>query len=108
MGMRIASEGRPAGIAPGLAVVATALVTLGVVASISYWVGRRTEPALRFLEPRRPPTIDEAAIAHPIEYALGSHEANDVVFLGDSTCRTGIDPRRLSGFRAYNLGSQGS
>jgi hypothetical protein len=108
MGTRNANGGRTSGIAPGLAVAASALVTLGVVASISYWLGRRTEPALRFLEPRRPPTVDEAAIAHPIEYALGSREANDVVFLGDSTCFTGIDPLKLSGLRAYNLGSQGS
>jgi hypothetical protein len=96
------------GIAPGLAVTVSAVVTLAIVASLSYWLGRRTEPALRFLEPRRAPTVDEAVIAHPIEYALGNRESNDVVFLGDSTCLAGIDPRRLTGLRGYNLGSQGS
>jgi hypothetical protein len=62
------------------------------------------------LDPRRPPTVDEASIAHPIEYALRSNESNDVIFLGDSTCHDGVDPvmfQPLTGLRAYNLGSQG-
>ena len=99
---------RSFGIAPALAVAASALVTLALVMSLTYWLGRRTETSLRFLEPRRPPTVDEAVIAHPIEYALDNHESNDVVFLGDSTCLAGIDPLRLQGLRGYNLGSQGS
>jgi hypothetical protein len=65
---------------------------------------------LRFLDPRRPPTIDEAHFALPIEYALRSSEENDVIFVGDSGCHEGIDParfKRLTGLTSYNLGSQG-
>ena len=83
---------------------------LGAFSAVGYCIGRNTESELRFLEPRRAPTVDEAAIAYPIEYALRSNERNDVIFLGDSTCRCGIDPvefERLSGLHAYNLGSQG-
>jgi hypothetical protein len=93
-----------------LMILAMATATLGVLSVVSYCVGRGTESDLRFLEPRRPPTEDEACIAYPIEYSLRSNEKNDVIFLGDSTCRAGIDPaefERLTGLRAYNLGSQG-
>jgi hypothetical protein len=81
-----------------------------VFSAVGYCVGRSTDSDLRFFEPRRPPTGDEACIACPIEYALHSNEQNDVIFLGDSTCRVDVDPldfERISGLRAYNLGSQG-
>jgi hypothetical protein len=84
--------------------------TCGLLSVSAYRLGRNTESDLRFLEPRRPPTVDEAVIALPIEYALRSDERNDVIFLGDSACRCGIDPvefTRSTGLRAYNLGSQG-
>jgi len=84
--------------------------SLGAFSTLGYCVGRNTETDLRFLEPRRSPTVDEAVIALPIEYSLRSSENNEVIFLGDSTCRCGIDPvefERVSGLRAYNLGSQG-
>jgi hypothetical protein len=54
------------------------------------------------------PLVDEAFLAYPVEYALRSNEANDVIFLGDSTCHDDIDPARLRGLRSYNLGSLGS
>jgi hypothetical protein len=97
-------------IAPSLLVFVIAAGTVSVVAVLAYRVGRQTDSDLRFLEPRRAPTFDEATIALPIEYALRSSEKNDVIFVGDSCCRTGIDPldfERLSGLRAYNLGSIG-
>jgi hypothetical protein len=81
-----------------------------VFSAVGYCVGRNTESELRFFEPRRSPTSDEACIACPIEYALHSNEENDVIFVGDSTCRVDVDPmhfERVSGLRAYNLGSQG-
>jgi hypothetical protein len=84
--------------------------TLGGLSAAGYCVGRGTESDLRFFEPRRAPTVDEAVITYPIEYSLRSSERNDVIFLGDSTCRCGIDPaqfERLTGLRSYNLGSQG-
>jgi hypothetical protein len=88
--------------------LATAIAT--TLSTVSYCVGRNTESELRFLEPRRLPTIDEVLVACPIEYALRSGERNEVIFVGDSTCRAGVDPirfERLSGLRAFNLASQG-
>jgi hypothetical protein len=73
----------------------------------SYRTGRNTESELRFLEPRRAPSVGEVVVAFPVEYALHSDEKNDVVFLGDSTCRCGVDPfafQRLSRMSAFNLG----
>lgn len=91
-------------------VLAVALGILSGLCIFGYLVGQNTESDLRFFEPRRPPTIDEMIIASPIEYALHSDEHNDVIFLGDSTCLCGVDPKRferLTGLRGYNLGSQG-
>jgi hypothetical protein len=109
--MREANSGRPRPrLLSTLMILAIVTATLGVLCVVSYCVGRGTESDLRFLEPRRAPTEDEACIAYPIEYSLRSKEKNEVIFLGDSTCRCGIDPtefERLSGLHAYNLGSQG-
>ena len=97
-------------IAPTAFVLAITAGIAGTMSAASYCVGRSTDSELRFFEPRRSPTIDEALVACPIEYALRSDERNDVIFLGDSTSRAGIDPicfERLSGLRAFNLASQG-
>jgi hypothetical protein len=84
--------------------VAASAVTVLLLSAVSYGIGRRLDPELRLFDPRRAPTIDEAGAAQPIQYALCSDETNDVVFFGDSTCRDGIDPKRLS-LSAYNIGS---
>jgi hypothetical protein len=97
-------------IASAVLVLALGAGTLCVLSAVGYCVGTNTESELRFFEPRRAPTSDEAIIACPIEYALQSNEKNDVIFVGDSTCHSGIDAayfERLSGLRTYNLGSQG-
>jgi hypothetical protein len=97
-------------IVPTLIALTFVAGSLGALGAASCYVGWRTNSALRFLEPRRAPTVDEACVAYPIEYSLRSDEKNDVIFLGDSTCRCGIDPvyfEQLTGLRAYNLGSQG-
>ncbi|HET6324694.1 MAG TPA: hypothetical protein VFG04_08345 [Planctomycetaceae bacterium] len=97
-------------IVPTLGLLVFLSAALGLFSAVAYSIGRCTDSDLRFLEPRRAPTLDEACIAYPIEYCLRSNENNQVIFLGDSTCRCGIDPaefERLSGLRAYNLGSQG-
>jgi hypothetical protein len=92
--------------------------TLGIVSlTVTLFVGLtsllgdnyRIDPPL--LHPFRPPTRDEAVVAYPAEYALKSSDYNDVVFLGDSTCRCSIDPAEFqsaSGLSAYNLGSMGA
>ncbi len=89
-------------------VIATAVTA--TLSTVSYCVGRNTDSELRFFEPRRPPTVDEVLVACPIEYALRSDESNEVIFLGDSTSRAGVDPilfERLSGLRGFNLANQG-
>jgi hypothetical protein len=84
---------------------------LALFAGASYSVGLSLTGPTRFLWAARAPTATEAAITFPIEYALHSTEANDVVFLGDSACRHGIDIaafQRATGLRAYNLGTVGA
>jgi hypothetical protein len=83
---------------------------LGSVWGIALDTVHDVPTAERFFDPRRSPTFDETCVVAAIDYALSSNEANDVVFLGDSACRTGVDPiafERLSGLRAYNLGIVG-
>jgi hypothetical protein len=89
-------------------VVVVAGTVVAVAGVTVYRVGQLAEPLMRFLDPRLAPTIDEAFVSLPVEYALRSDEANDVVFLGDSTCHDEVDPARMSGVKAYNCGSLGS
>jgi hypothetical protein len=63
---------------------------LGVCGIISYREGRATEPLMRFLDPRLTPSIDEAFVSFPVEYALRSSEPNDVVDEGPTPFR-GLD-----------------
>jgi hypothetical protein len=95
-------------IATTLLAVIVPIAVVGSLAAYSYQIGRGIPPELRLMDPRRAPTVDEAGASHPAAYAIGSHEANDVVFFGDSTCRDGIDPaafEKLTGLRAFNLGT---
>src|SRR5580700_10538509 len=69
-------------IASATLVLALATGISGGLSAASYCVGRNTEAELRFFEPWRPPTVDEALVACPIEYALRSNDRNDVIFLG--------------------------
>ena len=88
-----------------------ALATYSLLCSFFTCIGANYEGPLRLLEPYRPPTSDEAAGLIPIEYALTSDAANDIIFVGDSACRSGLDPllfESLTGLRSYNLGSFGS
>jgi hypothetical protein len=93
---------------PAALVLAIATVTLCAAGSAAYWRGQQSEPLTRFLDVGIAPLVDEAFLSYPVEYALRSDEANDVIFLGDSTCHDDIDPARLKGLRSYNLGSVGS
>jgi hypothetical protein len=88
--------------------IAAAAATFGTLSAASYCVGRGVGPELSFLSPQRAPTVDEAIVAQALTYAIRSRERNDVVFLGDSTCRMGIKPElfsRASGLSGWNLGS---
>ncbi len=73
-----------------LAVTALSIVILGAVA---YRVRAGVDRELRFFQRGVPPTSDEAIAVCPVEYALRTTDKNDVIFLGDSTCHTGADPR---------------
>jgi hypothetical protein len=104
---------RPRGRRIGSSLIATGCVvaTWLLLAGLFSCVGANYEGPLRLLEPYRAPTGDEAAGLIPIDYAINNDTANDVIFIGDSSCRSGLDPRlfeRLSGLKAYNLGSFGS
>jgi hypothetical protein len=95
---------------PAILVLAAAVIAVGVLSVAAFCAGRKIEPTLRFLDPRRAPTGDEAVLTYAVEYALHSNEPNDVVFIGDSTCTEGINPlwiSRLTGLRSYNLGTAG-
>src|ERR1700734_1639191 len=95
-------------IAPTLVPLFVVTATLGALFVVGYRAGREIDSDLRFLEPRRPPTNDEAIVPYPVEYALRSNEKNDVIFVGDSPCRCDVDPIQfghVSGRRAYNLGA---
>jgi hypothetical protein len=90
----------------GMAFAATLLMLCGTALDAA----RAAPIALRFFDPRRSPTFDESCVVSAIDYALSSTEKNDVVFLGDSVCRTGIDPvqfESLTRLHAYNLGIVG-
>ncbi len=89
------------------------LLSLGIVtllfATPMYLLGRQAEESKRFLKVDRAPNCPEAEMNFPMSYALESSEANDVIFLGDSVCRVGIDPSlftELTGYSAWNLGGQ--
>lgn len=101
---------------PGRRISTTLLVTSCAICSplllcvLFCTVGANYRGELGLLEPYRAPTIDEATALIPIEYAIDEHDSNDVVFVGDSACRNGLDPRLFqerSGLTAYNLGSSG-
>jgi DNA-binding beta-propeller fold protein YncE len=100
----------PHSVKVSLLMMSLVITALGVIVPVFAFVGTQTETDLRFLEPGRAPTFDEALIALPIEYALHSTEYNDVIVLGDSTGRDCFNPRQfeeLSGLKAYNLSQTG-
>jgi hypothetical protein len=89
-------------------VLGATTLTLAVLASITYRVGAGIDTEERFFLTLIRPTVDGASAACAVEYGLRSAEKNDVVFVGDSTCRFGLDParfERLTRLVAYNLGS---
>lgn len=98
------------GTTPTAVVAGTFAVLLAVLVGTSLYAVRGAPPALRFFDPRRSPTFDETCLVSAIDYAISSDERNDVIFLGDSVCRTGLDPlqfERLTQLHAYNLGIVG-
>jgi hypothetical protein len=96
-------------IQPTIAALGIAAVVFVCLSAFCYRTGRAVDTESRFFDPGRAPDFDEALCACKIEYALHSREANDVVFIGDSSGCDGVDPitfERASGHRAYNLCSE--
>ena len=86
---------------------ATALSTL---LPPMYFVGKRHDDRRIFLCNYRAPNEFEAFSSYPMDYARESDEANDVIFVGDSSLRYDLQApqfERESGLRAYNLSSVG-
>jgi hypothetical protein len=97
-------------LTPTAAVAATFAVTVALPAGAALYTMRGAPAPIRFFDPRRSPTFDETCVVSAMDYALTSTERNDVIFLGDSTCRSGLDPVRfesLTALHAYNLGIVG-
>jgi hypothetical protein len=98
-------------LAPTAATLVLTSLTVAVLAGLTSLLGENYRADPPFFDPFRAPTRDEAVVVYPAEYALKSTEYNDVLFLGDSTCRCSVDPavfQRASGLSAYNLGSMGA
>jgi hypothetical protein len=96
-------------IRTAIVVLLVAVSTAGGLLAMAYSVGRGVAPELRFLREQKPLADGAAICACQIDYALHSHEVNDVVFIGDSAGHDGIDPilfEKVSRHRAYNLCSE--
>jgi hypothetical protein len=92
------------------AVLLVAALALALVSIPALVVGWSWENQRHFLKNYHTPDWSEAHIQNQMDYASQSHEANDVIFIGDSTTTVGIAPvlfERRTGFRAYNLGLPG-
>ncbi|HET6323675.1 MAG TPA: hypothetical protein VFG04_03160 [Planctomycetaceae bacterium] len=105
-----AAEHNESGLRVPLAIVVLVCTTLAIaiLASVSYCFGRARHGELHFFVWWAPPTIDEASAVCPVEYALRTEDKHDVIFVGDSACRTGFDParfERLTGLNAFSLAS---
>ena len=97
-------------IVPTLLVLGLMAATGLAIGVPAYWIGKQGEDQRDFLKSFRAPFDFEAQAAITIDYAAHSNEANDVIFLGDSTCISDVHTLRfeqLTGLRAYNLGCPG-
>ena len=95
-------------LAARISFVATlAVLTVSVPAFV---IGARWEGEHFFLKSYRTPDWAEANIKNTMDYVNQNHEANDVIFIGDSTTTIGIQPilfEQATGLRGYNLGLPG-
>jgi hypothetical protein len=97
--------------------LAPTVTVLGILAAAAlavfpymYAVGKRHDDERVFLRNYRAPNEYEAFASYPMSYATGSHEANDVVFVGDSSLRCDVRTTQFegeTGLKAYNLGNAG-
>jgi hypothetical protein len=91
---------------PSVAIFAVCLVVTGTMYALSQMYDEQ-----RYLPQYRAPTSSETIVYAQMAYALESDEANDILFIGDSGCLTGVVTPMIearTGARAYNLGTLGS
>ena len=97
-------------IAPTLVISGIMAATALILLPPMYFVGKRDDDRRIFLRNYRAPNEFEAFSSYPMDYARESDEANDVIFVGDSSLRYDLQApqfERESGLRAYNLSSVG-
>ena len=85
----------------------SALLFVAIPALVLGW---KWQSERHFLKSYHTPDWSEAHIKNQMDYVLTSHEANDVIFVGDSTTSVGIQTElfeQRTGLRAYNLGLPG-
>jgi hypothetical protein len=91
---------------PALFVLGTGAATVLLCGVLAYSIGVHVENQRQFLPNYRPANVVEAQVEITMRYACNSSEANDVLLLGDSAMRCGLDTplfESLTGTRAYNL-----
>jgi hypothetical protein len=102
-------RGQRIGVSAGIFSIVVA--TWFAIGGSAYLRGRTIDPTERFFqEAGRRPAASEGAVAAIAEYALFADEYNDLIFVGDSACGTGIDPirlRRLTGLQSFVLATPG-
>jgi hypothetical protein len=97
--------------------IAPTLVVLGIIAipplivfPPMYFIGKHHDNERLFLRNYRKPNDFEAYSFIAMSYAAQSHEDNEVVFVGDSCIRGGLDTCQFeqeTGLKTYNLGCVG-
>jgi hypothetical protein len=95
---------------PTFAVLGVILGMVAVLLAVTYSIGKKWEEDRHFLKNYRVPDQFELFLNMSIEYCRNSSEKNDVLILGGSSGRTGLDPQQLedlTGLKAYNLASMG-
>jgi len=81
-----------------------------LVAIPAYTLGWKWESKREFLKSYHTPDWSEAYIKNQMDYVLHSNEANNIIFVGDSTTTVGIQPvlfEKMTGLRGYNLALPG-
>lgn len=98
----------PAGTWPSLWVLVIVLALSGSLYSLGYFTLNDLSSGSRFLPRHRVPWYAESVIYYHMDYAINSHEYNDVVFLGSSAAQAGLATRSFeeqTDLSAYNFGT---
>jgi hypothetical protein len=95
-------------IAPTLVILVIMAFPPLILLPPMYFIGKHHDDQRLFLRNYRAPSDYEVFSFIAMSYAAESHEDNDVIFVGDSALRGGLDTRQFeqqTGLKAYNLGS---